>query len=172
MDNGNAGPLKHQKETDGRKRKAPDVMQENVATEQRSTHDDETTTSLISKHTIAFSSELKNAGLSIFSPLADLGYFTLKGSICPTNHTPIYHSLSSMTSENDILQYLDLEGKPPSMIDNDRMRSMELPKAFVDENHSIKYNNKFPFGEVEIASLHVATQRGVDLQVIDFCFGG
>lgn len=101
-----------------------------------------------------------------------MGYFTLKGSICPTNHTPIYHSLSSMTSENDILQYLDLEGKPPSMMDNDRMRLMELPKAFVDENHSIKYNNKFPFGEVEIASLHVATQRGVDLQVIDFCFGG
>lgn len=50
MDNGNAGPLKPQQETNGRKRKAPDVMQENVAAEQGSTLDDETATSLISKH--------------------------------------------------------------------------------------------------------------------------
>ena len=117
--------------------------------------------------------ELKKAGLSqLFQPMQDLGYFTVEGSICPTTNKPIYSPLSDITSENQILQYIDIDGKPPSMHRMDVI-SQSLPKRKENiDNPPIFDMQHFPFGQTGIASLHVASQRGVDIQSVDFCFGG
>ena len=155
------------------KRKATDATKDDEddrAVGRHSNHGDTTPPKSSSNELLE---ELKKAGLSqLFQPLQDLGYFTVEGSICPTTNKPIYSPLSDITSENQILQYIDIDGKPPSMHRMDVI-SQSLPKRKENiDNPPIFDMQHFPFGQTGIASLHVASQRGVDIQSVDFCFGG
>lgn len=91
--------------------------------------------------------ELKATELSIFVPIADVGYFAWEPS-------GAYTSLASIKSEDEILRYIDLEGKPESL---KSIRQIETPKRF-QSPPSTALKNKFPYGEVDIACLHVAVK--------------
>lgn len=109
-----------------------------------------------------FQKELKRTGFKIFTPLSDHGYFSWKpqGS---------YVSLSSITETDEIIDNVNLDAKPPELVN---VSSLRLPQAFKTlppQEHS----NRFPFGQYDIACLYVASQhRGVNLNEVDFAFGG
>lgn len=95
----------------------------------------------------ALSDQLKETEFSIFRPLADLSYFSWTAS-------GDYKSLSSIKSEDEILRYIDFEGKPERL---KPIRQIETPKRFLSPK-STKYKNKFPYSETDIACIHVAVK--------------
>jgi hypothetical protein len=116
----------------------------------------------------ALQAELDKAGFEIFECIADKGYLTWKP---PRSVTPLYQDLSSITAAKEITRYINRDGKPDKLVrPTSRIR---VPQAFLQLPPQ-EYANKFPYGQHEIASLHVAVQdRGVDLHHdIDFVFGG
>ena len=94
-----------------------------------------------------FPEQLKATGLSIFLPIADLGYFSWEAS-------GDYKSLSSIKSTNEILHHIDLEGKPDSL---KPIIQIETPKRFQSPK-STAYKSKFPYSEIDIACIHVAVK--------------
>ena len=91
--------------------------------------------------------QLQATEFFIFKRLSDLGCFAWspKGS---------YKPLSSIKSDNGILCYMNLEGKP------DCLKSIEqivTPKRFMSPSHTT-YKNKFPYGDTDIISIHVAVK--------------
>lgn len=97
----------------------------------------------------SFVDELARTEFSIFDSVADLGYFSWK----PNNSN--YKALSSIKSKEEIL-----------------CQGLELPKRFespVPRTH----DNKFPYGQTDIACLHVASRHcGVDLYEWTFALEG
>ena len=95
-----------------------------------------------------FSEELKQTKLSNFQPISDMGYFAWN----PKDHP--YKSLTSIKSANEIVCYIDYDGMPDRL---QSLQQMETPKRF-QYPASNAHENKFPFGELDIAYLHVATK--------------
>jgi hypothetical protein len=110
--------------------------------------------------------ELNVAGFRIFECLCDKGFFSWNSP-----HGAPYRNVGSIASSDQLMisSYLDLDGRPDSLVDP---RSIRTPKAFLFlEPHETR--NKFPHGNIEIISLHVAARfRGVDFADVDFVFGG
>jgi hypothetical protein len=96
----------------------------------------------------AFSIELEATEFTIFQPLDNLGYFAWKPS-------GGYKSLGSIKSDDEIVDYLDLDGEPH------RLKSIEqikVPMRFQSSHLSDTRKNKFPYGETEIACIYVAAK--------------
>jgi len=110
----------------------------------------------------AFLDELEATEFTIFQPLDNIGYFSW-------NASGDYKTLSSIKSDDEILLYLDYNGEPNRL---KPIRQIETPKRFQSSHLSASRENKFPYGEADIACIHVAVKRGVILDEIDFCFGG
>ena len=101
-----------------------------------------------------FSEELKSTELSIFEPVTDLGYFAWKPS-------GSYKSLGSIKSEDEILHYMDLDGKPDNL---KPLSQIHTPKRF-QSPMSTAYKNKFPYGEIDIGCIHVAVKVRMQLLI-------
>jgi hypothetical protein len=88
-----------------------------------------------------FVRELSNIGFA-FTPLKDLGYYGLNPELP-------YKPLSSVDRE-DILQYLNVHGKP------NQLRPVLAQKVEFENPNQTAWENRWPFGQMEIAGLHVA----------------
>jgi hypothetical protein len=93
--------------------------------------------------------QLSKTAFTIFNPLQDLGYYTIN----PERDT--YNSLSDVKSAKEILCYIDTNGKP------DRLQPVisEEEVKFGNPNQTA-LENRFPYGQMEVAGLHVAAQVG------------
>ncbi|KAL9186788.1 hypothetical protein ACHAXT_010508 [Thalassiosira profunda] len=128
--------------------------------------------------TSSFAGELQRAGLSIFQPLVAHGYFAWdpSGALSPQNE-PIYSPMSNITSADEILKYADVDGRPDRLLPLEGIRQ-QLPKPFLGREQfngsaiAKSIDSRFPFGEIGVASLAIAAMRGVNLQQVDFSFGG
>ena len=77
-------------------------------------------------------------------------------------------TLSTVTAQQ-ITDRINLDVRPKKLVE---ISQLPLPRAFRSLRPQ-EFVNKFPFGRYCIASLHVASRyRGVNLQTIDFSFGG
>ena len=94
-----------------------------------------------------YAEQLKATEFSIFQPLADLGYFAWHA-------TGNYKSLSSIKSEDEILRYINLGGKPDRLMPTSQIKT---PRAF-QYPESTAYKSKFPYSEIDIACVHVAVK--------------
>jgi hypothetical protein len=95
-----------------------------------------------------FSVELEATEFTIFQPLDSIGYFSWKPS-------GGYKSLSSMKLDDEIIDYVDLDGEPH------RLKSIEqikVPMRFQSSHLSDTRKNRFPYGETEIACIYVAVK--------------
>lgn len=109
-----------------------------------------------------FQSEIEKSSFKIFECIADFGYFAWKPK-------GTYKSLSSISSGQEVRDQIDLQGKPDKLA---RISSLGLPKRFLSLSPQ-EYENKYPYGKIDIACLHVAFQeKGVDHGKVDFAFGG
>ena len=91
-----------------------------------------------------FTEELSRTGFTRFIPLQDLGYYSMKPS-------GSYTSLNSIQCESEITHYIYVDGKPP------RLQPV-IGKLVEFENPNQTYfENRWPYGQAEIAGLHVAT---------------
>ena len=110
--------------------------------------------------------EINRAGFRLFECISDNGYFSWN----PPRDAP-YKTLSDISKSDQLMisSYLDVEGKPDSLVDPSSIR---LPKAFLSLDPH-EHKNQFPYGKNDIVCLHVAAQfRGIDFKDIDFVFGG
>lgn len=109
--------------------------------------------------------EIDRSGFRIFECISDHGYYSWN----PPRNSP-YKCLSSVVDATDMTRYLDLDDKPGRLIDPSNLR---LPLRFLRSPPPLEHENKFPFSKLDATFLHVATcHRGVDLNDIDFTFGG
>jgi aprataxin len=92
-----------------------------------------------------FAHQLSKTAFTIFNPLQDLGYYTIN----PKQDT--YNSLSNIKSAQEILCYIDTNGTP------DRLQSITGKEEVAFENPiQTALENRFPYGQMEVAGLHVA----------------
>jgi hypothetical protein len=106
---------------------------------------------------------LKATNLSIFTPIADLGYFgwTPNGE---------YKELDEVTVA-DITESIDVDTKPSLIVPIERLMS-KLPMTF-ESLSPRETTNKYPHKPPHVTSIHVAVRhRGVDMSKVDFFFGG
>jgi hypothetical protein len=96
-----------------------------------------------------FSDELEATAFTIFRPIDNIGYFSWSAS-------GDYKSLISIKSKDEILRYLNLDGES-NCLKLIRKR-IETPKRFQSSHLSATCKNKFPYGEVDIACIHVAVK--------------
>ena len=96
-----------------------------------------------------FSEMMKKIPFTIFTPLSDLGCFSWKSH---GEYIPIHQ----IRSEATIQRYINLSGQPAWLSRVDQI-SLNIRFGTVS-NKSNRFFNKFPYGDNEIASLHVATQ--------------
>ncbi len=97
-----------------------------------------------------FSDMMRKISFTIFTPLSDLGCFSWqpKGKYIP---------IDQIRSEGTIQRYMNLSGQPARL--SSPINRIPLNIRFgTFSNQSNRFFNKFPYGENEIASLHVATQ--------------
>jgi hypothetical protein len=113
----------------------------------------------------AYQEALDSIDFTMFKHVAELGYYTWKP---PVKSTPSYKSVSSATAE-EIRSHIDLDGTPDTLVD---ARTLRLPQAFQTYLPAQQVVNKYPYSNYYVAGLHVAVQRGVDLDTIQFMFGG
>ena len=102
----------------------------------------------------AFLDELEATEFTIFQPLDNIGYFSW-------NASGDYKTLSSIKSDDEILLYLDYNGEPNRL---KPIRQIETPKRFQSSHLSASRKNKFPYGEADIACIHVAVKVSVHVR--------
>jgi hypothetical protein len=113
--------------------------------------------------------QLVKTKFTIFTPVSDHGYYEWKP---PPVTSPSYCRLSDVHNAESILRHVELDALPPKLVplSSERLR---LPQFFTSLQNTREYANKYPYGQYHVASLYVASQhRGVDLNDIDFVFGG
>jgi len=107
--------------------------------------------------------DLDQTRLSIFVPIADLGYFAW-------NPSGSYKDLAHVTA-TEITEKIDKDRVPTPVVSIDALNK-KLPEEFATLPPQ-KYRNKFPYSPPYISALHVAVQyRGLDTETVDFYFGG
>ena len=106
---------------------------------------------------------LEATPLSIFKPIADLGYFGWK----PKGP---YKDLAMVTVA-DIQDSFDIHMTPPAIVPVEQLsRDLPLPFENLPPRRVIK---AYPLGAPDIAGLHAAVRhRGVDMSKVNFFFGG
>lgn len=116
-----------------------------------------------------FSTALKGTCLKIFSPVEDKGYFTWS----PMDYSSSPQGIGKVKSAKAIQAAINIHGTPDILKDINKVKkSTRLPRSFLSLPPDEK-KNLFPYGQYDIASIHVAAHhRGVDWDKIDFCFGG
>ncbi len=95
----------------------------------------------------SFPEELDETEFEIFHSISDLGYFSW-------NSKGRYTSLSQIKSHREIIVHIAEDGKP------DRLKAVDqitTPVQFISPR-SNEFKNKFPYGEIDIACIHVATK--------------
>jgi hypothetical protein len=102
----------------------------------------------------AFLDELEATEFTIFQPLDNIGYFSW-------NASGDYKTLSSIKSDDEILLYLDYNGEPNRL---KPIMQIETPKRFQSSHLSASRKNKFPYGEADIACIHVAVKVSVHVR--------
>ena len=106
---------------------------------------------------------IKGTKLKIFKPVADLGYFCW-------NQKGAYKDLTEVTID-DVKKRVDTDGKPPIAVSVKKLLSL-LPEPFGNLPRR-EYINKYPFKPPYVTAIHVAVRhRGVDMNDVDFIFGG
>lgn len=109
-----------------------------------------------------YKEELARTQFRIFTPISDKGFFTW------TPKGP-QKSLDKVASTEEIQSCIQTSGMPPKLVPLSRL---SLPQAFRTLPPD-KKDNTFPYGQLDIAALHVAAKhRGVKWTDIDFAFGG
>jgi hypothetical protein len=108
--------------------------------------------------------ELDLTAFTVFTSISDLGYYTW------TPGGRSHKDLSNIRSAIEIIDGIQVDEKPREIVPVSHLR---LPTAFDMSIAPQNYANKYPYGQYEIASLHVASKhRGVELNELDFIFGG
>jgi hypothetical protein len=106
---------------------------------------------------------IKATKLNIYNPVADLGYFGW-------NQEGTYQELDEITAD-DVKKRLDIDGKPPIAVSVKQLLAL-LPEPFANLPPR-EYINKYPFKPPYVTPIHVAVRhRGVDMNDVDFVFGG
>ncbi len=100
----------------------------------------------------SFDEELEDTDLKIFCPISDLGYFSW-------NPRGRYTSLSHIKSDREITRLVDEDDKPERL---KPLRQIVTPMRFLSPR-SNGFQNKFPYGEIDIACIHVATKVNVEI---------
>ena len=74
-----------------------------------------------------------------------------------------------MSSTDDLLLFIRFDEQMASLLPVN-----EMPKnvPFQPAQNVMHYRNNFPYGSNKIASIHVAVQHGLNIDEVDFCFGG
>ena len=111
--------------------------------------------------------ELDQAGFHIFHCISDHGFFAWN---VPQKKQQ-YQSVSSIKNIDDLHmdEYLDLNGRPSKLTDASEIQT-PIPFLSLPPHET---QNQFPHGDIDIIALHVAAcHRGINLDEIDFCFGG
>ncbi|KAI2507600.1 hypothetical protein MHU86_6787 [Fragilaria crotonensis] len=106
---------------------------------------------------------LKATKLSIFTPIADLGYFgwTPNGASKTVDKVTVA----------DITPNLHVDCKPSRIVPIEQLMS-KLPLPF-ESLPSRETTNKYPHKPPHVIPIHVAVRhRGVDMNKVDFFFGG
>lgn len=112
-----------------------------------------------------FAEELAETEFRIFKPISDLGYFSWE-----IEDDPGYKEISTLQSKEDIIRYINFDGKPDNLKPVNKIR---LPHRFKSMEQALEHDNKFPYGQIDIGCLYVAAKhRGVDMTKIHFAFGG
>mmetsp|Transcript_28322 Transcript_28322/g.60592 ORF Transcript_28322/g.60592 Transcript_28322/m.60592 type:complete len:146 (-) Transcript_28322:395-832(-) len=103
----------------------------------------------------SFDEELEDAGFKIFCPISDLGFFSWipKGG---------YKSLSQIKSDREITRHVDEDDKPDRLTP---LKQIVTPVRFKSPISNV-FENKFPYGGIDIACIHVATK--VTVELLDF----
>jgi hypothetical protein len=116
------------------------------------------------KSTDAFRIELEATKLTIFIPISDCGFYGWNPS------GQAYESLSSIQTSNEIRNHIELDKKPTVLFP---ISQLQLPQLFDISLEPKAFLNQYPYGQYDIASLHVAAQhRNVNLNEMNFVFGG
>jgi hypothetical protein len=114
-----------------------------------------------------FVRELNKTKFTIFTPLSDHGYYMWKP---PPVTSSSYCKLSDIPDAGSIKRHIELDALPPKLVP---VSSLRLPRSFLSLYSAKEFKNTYPYGQYHVASLYVASQRrGVDLNDIDFVFGG
>jgi hypothetical protein len=114
-----------------------------------------------------FVRELNKTKFTIFTPLSDHGYYMWKPPLVTSSS---YCRLSDIPDAESIKRHIKLDALPPKLVP---LSSLRLPRSFVSLYGAKEFKNTYPYGQYHMASLYVASQcRGVDLNDIDFVFGG
>ena len=95
-----------------------------------------------------FSDEINQTNFTIFDHLSDLGYFSWD----PKDSR--YKSLDDISSSEEILSHIDLNGKPNILMPVQRLKT---PKKF-EHPPAREIINKFPFGQIDIGCLYAAVK--------------
>lgn len=137
-----------------------DLIKEILALEISKAKSDDTTGFRPSKGLVQ---ALEATELSIFTPIADLGYFgwTPNGA---------YKDLDEVTVA-DVKGSIDVDMKPSLTVPIERLNS-KLPLPF-ESLSPRETTNKYPHKPPHVTSINVAVRhRGVDMNKVDFFFGG
>uniref|UniRef100_A0A7R9ZMZ6 Decapping nuclease n=1 Tax=Craspedostauros australis TaxID=1486917 RepID=A0A7R9ZMZ6_9STRA len=109
---------------------------------------------------------LKDVGFTIFEEIYELGFFGWQPGFMPGDVT-----LDNLKSAKHIVECVDEDQMPPEIVETEKLNA-NLPTRFLTlppQEHA----NRFPYNKFDIASLYVAkAKRGVDLDTVDFMFGG
>jgi hypothetical protein len=113
-----------------------------------------------------FEKELSSSPLTIFQSIADLGFFFWK-----PNDKLAYKTFAKVHSKKEIVDQIQVDGMPPALVALPSI-NRQLPKNFAHAEDQT-YRNKYPYKMPHIVPLYVAkNHHGVDLDTIDFVFGG
>jgi hypothetical protein len=110
-----------------------------------------------------FESELRKTGFTVFQRISDHGYF----SWTPSGPNK---DLNCVTSKEEITERINWEETPKQLV---RVSDVKLPQTFKTELPDQLHVNTFPYGQIDVAFLYVASQHcGVEFDKVDFAFGG
>jgi len=121
-----------------------------------------------------FQKLLESTPFTIFECVSDLGYFAWVPKAAaaavgsPGSASSIGRGLADVESAEEVLSQIDVERRPGDLVD---VESLRLPRKFRSLPPQ-EYSNAYPFGQYDVACLHVASLRGLDLSKVDFAFGG
>jgi hypothetical protein len=113
----------------------------------------------------------------MIQPVQSFGYFSWKPYTNRSTFSYVrelpsscYRRLCDIASPDEILDQIDWEGRPNSIVES--ICAMPLPPYFTVPLAPFRHRNQYPFGQSDVAALRVAARRGLDLDSIDFYFGG
>ena len=109
-----------------------------------------------------FSHELDKTDFAIFEYISSIGFFTWDPMDIGYKSGKRYKPLMNISSSSEILCHIDFDGVPDKLKPISRLN---LPRKIKSLSQKVK-QNKFPYGQIDIACLHVAAKVSVDTREI------